>query len=135
MHDYIWPPLEVPILWGRAQPALSADLIGHSRVKVWTCRALCGDALSPSITVTLLSCLIQWSLMPNARRAFDQQHLGKAVVPVAVKCSRQATTAGLPIARVEVTVIKWHLVGPSPLLRRSRHLNSDFKSLTDCGPE
>lgn len=51
--------------------------------------------------------------MPNARQAFDQEHLREAVVPAAVKCGRQATTTGLPIVQVTASVIKWHLAGPS----------------------
>lgn len=91
--------------------------------------------LSPSITAALLSCLFQSSSTPNARQAFDQRHLREAVVPAAVKCWRQAKTTGLPIVRVEASVIEWHLEGPSPPRSCGRQLNGDVKSPTDCGPE
>lgn len=68
---------------------------------------------SPSITLALLSCLFLLNFMPNARQAFDQQHLKEAVVPAAAKYGRQEATMGLPIVQVTASVIKWHLAGPS----------------------
>lgn len=109
----IVPPLHVTAF--APTTALSALLMCRGRAERGAPGAQCGDVPSPSITATSLSCLIQWSFMPKAPKALDQQHFRGELVPAAAKFRRQGVNSGARRrAQVDASVMEWHLASPPP---------------------
>lgn len=78
-------------------PPLLVLMTARAEGQAWNHKRLVSqNAGSASIVVPpLLSCLIQWKLMPNSRQGFDQHRLGEALVPVDPNCWWQAAAVGV----------------------------------------